>query len=116
MGCQITLTLQNQTIEKIEGYTCKRGKTYAKKEITNPTRIVTSTVNVNNGDIAMLSVKTREAVPKAKIAACMAELRGLSVNAPIEIGAVIIKNCAETGIDIVATKAVEQDLKYKQKV
>ena len=43
LGCQLTVTMGNDEI-KVEGNTCPRGEAYAKKEVTNPTRIVTSTV------------------------------------------------------------------------
>ena len=44
LGCSITVTLENGEIKDVAGYTCKRGHDYARKEVTNPTRIVTSTV------------------------------------------------------------------------
>ena len=50
LGCQLTVTMGNDEI-KVEGNTCPRGEAYAKKEVTNPTRIVTSTVRVEGGTI-----------------------------------------------------------------
>ena len=44
LGCSITVTLENGEICDVTGYTCKRGHDYARKEVTNPTSIVTSTV------------------------------------------------------------------------
>jgi len=49
MGCPLTVELENGEIKTITGYTCKKGETYARKEVTNPTRIVTSTVRVEGG-------------------------------------------------------------------
>ena len=46
MGCSITVTMEKENIVEIQGYTCPKGKAYAEKEVTNPTRIVTSTVTV----------------------------------------------------------------------
>ena len=46
LGCSITVTLENGEIKDVTGYTCKRGHDYARKEVTNPTRIVTSTVRL----------------------------------------------------------------------
>lgn len=46
LGCSITVTLENGEIKDVAGYTCKRGHDYARKEVTNPTRIVTSTVRL----------------------------------------------------------------------
>ena len=41
MGCQLTVTMEGNEILSVEGNTCPRGDIYARKEVTNPTRIVT---------------------------------------------------------------------------
>ena len=46
MGCQITVEMDGSEVLSVTGNTCKRGDVYARKEVTNPTRIVTSTVKV----------------------------------------------------------------------
>ncbi len=60
MGCQITVEMDGSEVLSVTGNTCKRGDVYARKEVTNPTRIVTSTVKVIGGKADMVSVKTRE--------------------------------------------------------
>ena len=86
----------------------KRGEIYAKKEVTDPTRVVTSSVHVNDGVIPMVSVKTKEDIPKDKIFACMEEIRRVSVAAPVYIGDIVIEDCAGTGVPVIATKNVER--------
>ena len=107
MGCPLVVTLDHGEVVSVEGNTCKRGTVYGKKEVTNPTRIVTSTVRVSGGSIPVVSVKTREDIPKEKIFDCVKALKGIEVPAPVHIGDVILKNVADTGVDIVATKNVE---------
>ena len=107
MGCPLIVTMEAGEVISVTGNTCKRGDVYARKEVTNPTRIVTSTVRVAGGSIDMVSVKTREDIPKGKIFDCVKALRGIEVPAPVHIGDVILKNVADTGVDIVATKNVE---------
>ena len=46
MGCQMTVELEKGEVISVSGNTCMRGDVYARKEVTNPTRIVTSTVLV----------------------------------------------------------------------
>lgn len=106
MGCPLTVELENGEIKTITGYTCKKGETYARKEVTNQTRIVTSTVRVEGGRADMVSVKTREDIPKDKIFQCVKALKGVTVKAPIRIGDVVVADVAGTGVDIVATKEV----------
>ena len=44
MGCPLTVKMEHGEVVSVTGNTCKRGDIYARKEVTNPTRIVTSTV------------------------------------------------------------------------
>ena len=104
MGCPLTVTLNQGKVEKVTGNTCPKGEAYAKKEVANPTRIVTSTVRVEGGDRQFVSVKTKEDIPKDKISACMKAINGIRAKAPIKIGDVLLENAAGTGVSIVATK------------
>ena len=44
MGCSLKVTLENGQVTEVTGNTCPNGDKYARKECTNPTRIVTSRV------------------------------------------------------------------------
>ena len=105
-GCIVNVTVKDEEVVSVSGNTCERGETYARNEVTAPVRIVTSNVNVNGGDKAVVSVKTAEAIPKDKIFACVNAMRDLSVQAPVTIGDVIIPNVADTGTDLIATACV----------
>ena len=107
MGCQITGETNGSEIINLTGNTCKRGDTYARREITSPSRTVTSTVRVTGGTLPAVSVKTRSDIPKDKIFECIRCLKDVSVKAPVHIGEVILSNAAGTGVDIIATKNVE---------
>lgn len=104
MGCPLTVEMNGTEVVSVTGNTCPRGDAYARKEVTNPTRIVTSTVKVEGGKVDMVSVKTKEDIPKGKIFECVKALKGITVKAPVHIGDVILKDVAGTGIDIIATK------------
>jgi len=102
--------IEKGEVTKTTGNTCIRGEQYAKLEVTNPTRIVTTTVLVLNGDIPVVSVKTSEDVPKDKIKECMKALKGIAVTAPVHIGDIILENIAGTNVNVIATKAVNSTL------
>ena len=106
MGCPLTVTMEGSEVTEVVGNTCKRGDVYARKEVTNPTRIVTSTVTVLGGNDVTVSVKTRNDIPKGKIFECLKALKGVEVTAPVSIGDVIVANAAGTGVDIIATSNV----------
>jgi len=109
MGCQLTVSIDGDNIE-VSGNTCNRGKEYGKKEVTFPTRIVTSSVKIDGGEIDRVSVKTSSDIPKDKIFDIMKQIREVTVTAPIHIGDVIINNVADTKVDIIATKNVNRAL------
>lgn len=110
MGCPLTVERQNGRIISVTGNTCKRGEIYARKEITAPTRIVTTTVKVTGGNAEMVSVKTENDIPKDKIFDCIRSLKKVSVKAPVRIGDVILSDVCKTGTDIIATKNVDRIL------
>lgn len=106
LGCALKVTFKDNEISEVSGNNCKRGDVYARKEVTNPTRIVTSTVRVIGGSCPMVNVKTESDIPKDKIAACMAALKGVEISAPVRIGDVVIKNVADTEVNIIAARNV----------
>ena len=106
MGCQITVEMDGKEVKDIQGYTCKRGKIYAQKEVTNPTRIVTSTVRVTgNPEVPVISVKTAQDIPKAEIFDCVRALKNVTAVSPVKIGDVILHDVCGTGVDVIATKS-----------
>ena len=98
--------MEGNEILSVSGNTCKNGEKYAHKELTNPTRIVTSTVRVVGGTLGMVSVKTSADIPKGKIFDCVKELKAIDLPAPVAIGDVIIEDVCGTGVSVVATKNV----------
>lgn len=106
LGCPLTVEMEGSEVKAVSGNTCPRGDAYARKELTNPTRIVTSTVRVSGGRLAMVSVKTASDIPKGKIFDCVKALKDVEVKAPVKIGDVIVENVAGTGVNIIATKNV----------
>ncbi len=106
MGCPLTVELENGEVTKVTGNTCPRGDVYARKEVTNPTRIVTSSVRVEGGQLAAVSVKTASDIPKGKIFDIVKALKAVCLQAPVHIGDVVLKDVCGTGVDVVATKHV----------
>ncbi len=106
LGCPIVVEMEEGAVISVTGNTCKRGDVYARKEVTDPTRIVTSSVRVEGGSAPMVSVKTKSDIPKNKIFECVQALKEIVVQAPVAIGDIVFKDVAGTGVDIVATKNV----------
>jgi CxxC motif-containing protein len=106
LGCALTVETEGGSVVSVSGNTCKRGDDYARKEMTDPRRIVTSTVRVKGGILPVVSVKTKVDIPKNLIKKCLEELKCVEITAPISIGDVVLKDAAGTGISVVATKNI----------
>lgn len=102
-GCLVTVDKNPDGSLSITGNTCKKGEEYARNEVTAPKSTVTSIVRVSGGKNPVVSVKTKEEIPKEKIAACMEEINRTVLKAPVSLGQVVIADVADTGVDIVAT-------------
>ena len=107
MGCLLTVTLDNGEVTEVKGNTCAKGDIYARKEVVNPTRIVTSTVKITGGDKERISVKTANDIPKSKIFEVMKDIDAACAKAPVHIGDVLVKDAAGCGVDVIATRNVE---------
>lgn len=102
-GCH--LKVENN---QVSGNFCKRGEVYAIKELSNPERMLTSTVEIVSDDIKRLSVVTSKPIPKEKMFAVMNEISKVRVKAPIKVGDIIISNVLDLGVDIISSRNVEK--------
>ena len=108
MGCELTVTITDGKVTNVTGNTCPRGKKYAESEVTDPKRMLTSTVKVAGGLLPLLPVVSKEPLPKGKVLACANFLRGVTVKAPVKEGQVICPNILDLGVDIIASRAMDK--------
>ena len=79
VGCRISV--DEDSDYEVTGNKCPKGASYGKKELTFPTRIITSTVKIKN-----------------------AIHNKIEVVSPIKVGDVILENVLNTGVNIVASR------------
>lgn len=104
MGCLLTVTLTDGVVSDVTGNTCPRGELYARQEVTDPQRMLTTTVRVEGGALALLPVVSQTTLPKGKIMACAEALRQVSVKAPVHTGDVVVTDILGLGVDIIAAR------------
>ena len=67
-GCHLQVTQNEQTGKyEVKGATCERGIDYGINEVTNPVRVLTSTVRIEGSSLTRCPVRTDGSVPKARI-------------------------------------------------
>ena len=107
VGCELTVTVHEDMNITVEGNECGVGEKYGPKEVTNPVRMITSSVYVEGGKERVVPVKTRTEIPKPLKIEVAKQLKNVVVMAPIKINDIIIENVLNTGVDIIATGNVD---------
>ncbi len=105
-GCEIESEYSGREILSVRGYGCKKGKRYVEQELICPQRTIASLVRVRGGAQELVSVRLRGPVPRERISDVMAEIRKLTLDAPVRIGQVAIPDVLGLGSDVIVTKDV----------
>lgn len=103
-GCALQVKHEGKDVLEVLGAGCQRGKDYAICELTDPRRMVASTVRVSGGLHPLVPVYTRKAFPKPLIPQLAKRLREIQVPAPVTINQVVLEDALGTGIDIIASR------------
>ncbi len=115
IGCRITIQSKDGKIISIVGNACPKGIKYVEEEFINPLRILPTTVKVIGGELPLVSVKTKKAIPKRLLLKAMIEIAEIEVKAPVKIGQVIKDDLIGTGVSLIATRNIKRtDSKYKK--
>lgn len=108
-GCKITAEIgANGVITSVEGHTCKKGEEYVQQELTHPVRTIATSVLVKDGELPLVSVRVDGAIPKERIFDAMAEIKGISLTAPVVIGQHVISNLLGLEVNVIATKNIKR--------
>ena len=109
LGCLLEVALNSRgEVEEISGFTCQLGEDYAREEAVAPRRMVCAALCVK-GSLEPLSVKTAAAIPKESIQRVLDAIKELELAIPIDEGAVLVDDIAETGVALLATKSLVGD-------
>ena len=106
-GCLVKVTKFENGEIKAEDYSCKRGKEYAIQEYTDPKRILTTTIQVLNGLLSLIPVRSDIPLPKDKLFDCMKYIANIKVSAPIKMGEIMISNILDLNVNIIASRNLE---------
>ena len=107
-GCHLQVSQNEETGEyEVRGATCDRGIDYGINEVTNPVRVLTSTVRISGSNLVRCPVRTNGSIPKGKIFESMEEINRVTLQAPVRVGDVVIADIAGTGVELIATRSVE---------
>ncbi|MDJ0955182.1 MAG: DUF1667 domain-containing protein [Acidimicrobiia bacterium] len=105
LGCRLEVDEDPAgDIVEIRGFSCRKGKTFAEREHTDPRRMITTTVGVTGGLWARLPVHATEEMPKHQMWDVIDLLRTVSVTAPVAMGDVVVAGILGSEVDVVASR------------
>lgn len=111
MGCTIEYTHEGTTLLTTNGNACKRGFDYVQRELTDPRRMVASTVKVKGAIHPLVPVYTAAPVPKARIFELLQQLRQIELEAPVHMDQVVLENVLGEGINVLASRNMPRVVK-----
>ena len=82
-GCNITVQIEGDEVKDVQGYSCKEGLNYARREVIRHMRSLTSTE-------AMDEIKTSK------------------VSAPIAVNQVLVADFLGTGVNLVSSRTMQK--------
>ena len=103
MGCRLNVS---GTIDDLQvtGGLCPKGDKYAYDEITNPLRMVCTTVKIKGGLHPVIPVKTDKAIPDKYKLEVVKAVKDITLTSPVKMGDVIIPDLFGTGVNIVTER------------
>jgi CxxC motif-containing protein len=109
--CPKSCLLSVQEIDggiRVKNNRCRRGAEFAVKELGDPERTLTSTMRVNNGVLPLVSIRSEKPVKKTELKDLVKYFDGISVDAPVSGGQVLFSAVGKNGVNIIATRSVEE--------
>ena len=103
MGCRLSVSGSIDDLQ-VTGGSCPKGDTYAFNEITNPVRMVCTTVKIDGGIHPVIPVKTSKAIPDKYKLDVVKAVKDITLSSPVNMGDIIIPDLFGTGVDIVAER------------
>ena len=103
-GCHLKVDVDKG---EVSGNGCRRGVEYGLQEVTNPMRILTTTVSIKGGCHPRLPIKTSVPIPKEKMMEVMSAVERIVTLAPVKLGDVIVRNILGTGADLIACRSMD---------
>lgn len=88
----------------VTGNGCPRGAEYGKLEVTTPTRVLTSTVRCVGGTHPRCPVRTDRPIPKGMLREAVRALDDITLQAPVQMGQLVVADFCGTGAGLVATR------------
>jgi CxxC motif-containing protein len=106
-GCELEVRDEGGRIE-VSGQECDKGAGFAESEVRSPMRNLATSVPIRGSRTRMVSVRLSGPVPRDRVFPVLDAIAVLRPEAPVRRGQVLIADILGTGVDVIATRTVEE--------
>ncbi len=104
VGCSIEALVEGQELIEMRGQACGRGEHFVQEELTDPRRMLTTTVRVRGGTLPLVPVRSSAPLPQHLLMEVARALRQVELEAPVQEHQVVLENVFDTQVDIVTSR------------
>lgn len=109
MSCHMEIEqAEDGTILSVMGNSCNRGDSYARKELTTPMRMLTTTVAIEGALHRRLPVILTGEIPKEKQEEVMKEISKICVKAPVLYQQILEQDICGLGVAVIASRSMDR--------
>ena len=108
-GCPLQVETSEDArpeLVSVSGNLCPRGAKWAKQEIENPMRTISTNVLLEGGTMPVVSVRTLDAIPLKDIMALRESLKKVVLKAPVAVGDLVATEPAGVKCRVAVTRNV----------
>ena len=107
VGCSIEAVVEGQDLVEMRGQACARGESFVREELTDPRRMLTTTVRVRGGKLPLVPVHSSAPLPQHLLMEVARALRQVELAAPVHERQVVLENVLDTQVDIVTSRPLD---------
>ena len=111
-SCRLTVWKDPTGEIQVTGNQCARGLDYGVKEYSHPERMLITTMQIQGAKLPVIPVRSRTTLPKELLLTAVKIISEQVCYAPIKMGDVLVENIADSGIDVIASRSMEE---YQEK-
>ena len=103
-GCHLTIEVEKDYVINVNGNQCEKGESYARSEVEDPVRLLTSSVLTKGLALKMVPVRTDKPVPRARIFEAMDAIRKIRLCKRVKAGDAIAANFLDLNVNLIVTR------------
>jgi CxxC motif-containing protein len=106
-SCRLSVYKDEKGEIQVLNALCKRGIEYGKQEFLFPKRLLITTMQIKNGTLPVIPVRSDVELPKDKIMDAIKVVNDTVINAPIKVGEILIDNILDLDVNVISSRSMK---------